>query len=295
MEGLFKTLVVGVAASAALLAGLADAAQAKYREVEVKNGGVIRGLATWKGKIPMLPPIAVFKHMDKCGQTVTNPALIVDKVSKGVKFVFVHLKDEIPEGKPLPPKKINRNHPQVLHAGKDVEQRPDSALCNFEEHVFPFIRTRAIGMYNMEDVLHNPHGFGKNGQTLFNVALPDRNRITKKTFRRVKGLNRFQCDTHVHMNAWMFGMDHPYFAVTDNKGRYEIADIPPGRYTVEAWHEGYNITEFASDNRPTYDEPHVITESVEVKGGETIKLNFEYPVRDVTVEHRMAERKVAGH
>jgi polysaccharide lyase family 4-like protein len=272
-------------------------AKEKYKEVEVSNGGTIKGKAKWKGDIPKLPPISVFKHMDKCGQTVVNPALVVDPENKGVKFVAVYLKGEITEGKPLPDKKekIKRNSSRVLHAGMDKEQRSDSALCNFEEHVFAFARTRKIGFYNMEDLLHNPHAFGSNGATLFNIPLPDPNRMTKKKLKRVKGVNRMQCDTHVHMNGWILGFSHPYFAVTNSKGQFEIAQIPPGKYTLVAWHEGYNIKEFAADSRPVYDEPHIFEKEIEVKAGETIELNFEFPERDVKVEYKVMGRTVEGH
>ena len=97
------------------------------------------------------------------------------------------------------------------------------------------------------------------------------------------------------MNGWMIGLGHPYFSVTDANGKFEITDIPPGKYTVVAWHEGYNIKEFASDNRPIYDDPHIITKEIEVKTGETAEFNLEYPVRDVKVEWKVAERKVEGH
>ena len=272
-------------------------AKEKYNEVEVSNGGTIKGMAKWKGDIPKLPPIAVFKHMDKCGQTVVNPALVVNPENKGVKFVLVYLKGEIKEGKPLPgiKEKFKRDSPRVLHTGRDKEQRPESALCNFEEHVFAFARTRKIGFYNMEDLLHNPHAFGSNGATLFNIPLPDPNRMTVKKFKRVKGVNRMQCDTHVHMNGWMVGFSNPYFAVTNSKGQFEIPQIPPGKYTLVVWHEGYNIKEFAADNRPVYDEPHILEKEIEIKGGETIELNFEFPVRDVKVEYKIMERTVEGH
>jgi len=39
------------------------------------------------------------------------------------------------------------------------------------------------------------------------------------------------------MAAWVFALDHPFFAVTDERGRFEIKGLPPGEYTLEAWHE----------------------------------------------------------
>ena len=274
----------------------AIAKKVKYKEIEVSNGATIKGNAKWKGDIPTLPPVTVFKHMDKCGQEVFNPALIVNPGNKGVKFTAVYL-ETVLEGKSLPDKKekIKINTPRVLHAGLGEEQRPDSQLCNFEEHVFAFVNTRKIGMYNLEDLLHNPHAFGSNGATIVNIPLPDRNRMTTKKIKRLKGINRYQCDTHVHMNGWMLGLKHPYFAVTDKDGAYEISDIPPGKYKLIAWHEGYNIKEFASDKRPVYDEPHIIEKEIELSAGQVLDLNFDYPVRNVVVSQGKMAREVAGH
>jgi hypothetical protein len=39
------------------------------------------------------------------------------------------------------------------------------------------------------------------------------------------------------MAAWVGVFDHPFFAVTDEKGRFEIQGLPPGKYTVAVWHE----------------------------------------------------------
>lgn len=276
--------------------GVAVAGKIRYKEIDVKNGATIRGIAKWKGDIPKLPKITVFKHMDKCGQEVVNPALVVNPANKGVKYTAVYL-EKVAEGKPLPGKKerIKINSPRVLHAGLDKDQRAESSLCNFEEHVFGFVNTRKIGMYNMEDLLHNPHAFGSNGATIFNVPLPDRNRMTSKSVRRLKGINRIQCDTHVHMNGYMLGLNHPYFSVTDKNGKYEISDIPPGKYKLIAWHEGYNIEEFAADSRPVYDDPHMIVKEIELRAGQVLDLGFEFPVRDVKVMYKKAERIVAGH
>lgn len=302
------TVVVAAAMVGLAMTGSADAAKKpKYKEGEVANGGTIKGVAKWKGDIPKLPPIRAFKHMDVCGQEVMNPALMVEPNNKGVKHVAVYLK-EVAEGKALPIKKpkIKRDttYPDgssmTLHAGLDASQRPESLLCNFEEHVWATIRTRPVGMYNLENLLHNPHAFKSQGYedgaaTLFNFPLPDRNRMVKKKVKRVKGLNRYQCDTHVHMNGWIFGFDHPYFNVTDKNGGYSITDIPPGKYTLVAWHEGYNITGFAADNRPIYDAHHVIEQEVEIKGGDTLELNFEFPTREVKINFIKAERTVEGH
>jgi Carboxypeptidase regulatory-like domain len=47
----------------------------------------------------------------------------------------------------------------------------------------------------------------------------------------------FKCDVHSWMNAYLGILDHPYFAVSGTDGKFEITNLPPGTYTIEAWHE----------------------------------------------------------
>ncbi|HHZ98873.1 MAG TPA: carboxypeptidase regulatory-like domain-containing protein [Candidatus Marinimicrobia bacterium] len=48
---------------------------------------------------------------------------------------------------------------------------------------------------------------------------------------------RVKCDVHPWMGAFIGVLDHPFYSVTDEKGNFEIENLPPGTYTVEAWHE----------------------------------------------------------
>lgn len=54
------------------------------------------------------------------------------------------------------------------------------------------------------------------------------------------GIVRVFCDIHSHMSAFIIVFNHRYFATTDGEGRYRIDAIPPGTYTVVAWHDGSN-------------------------------------------------------
>jgi hypothetical protein len=254
----------------AFTVGLNGAAWAEYQTIDVKNGGTIKGTATWKGEVPNLDPIKVNADTNVCGKTTSSPALQIDSASKGVKFVLVYL-ENVTQGK-TPEKKY------WLHMGKDAS-RPDSAPCKFEEHVWPFVRTSTIALENYDKILHNPHGFAADHATLFNIALPVPKMETDEHFKRVEGVGlRYQCEIHVSMNGWMAGFDHPYFAVTDAKGQYEIGNIPPGKYKLVAWHEGYNIAKTES-GRPIYDDPHTVSKDVEVKPDGTVQMDFVFPTK----------------
>ena len=51
------------------------------------------------------------------------------------------------------------------------------------------------------------------------------------------GIVRVFCDIHSHMSAWVLVFNHPFFAVTDDDGRYAIPRVPAGKYSVAVWHE----------------------------------------------------------
>ena len=260
--------VCAVLLHVSFVVGLTGVAFAKYEVTEVNNGGTIKGVATWNGDIPEFEPLKVNADQRFCGKTAPQRALQVNAGSKGLRYVLVYL-EEVPKGK-APKKKY------WLHVGK-ADDRPDSERCKFEEHVFPFVRTEKIALENFDKVLHNPHGFSESRATLFKIALPVPKMETDEHFKRVHGVGlKYQCEIHVTMNGWMAGFEHPYFSVSDAKGSYEVSDIPPGQYNLVAWHEGYRIIKFKS-GRPVYDDPQVLHKVVEIKAGDSIEVNFEFP------------------
>ena len=262
-----------------VLGPMGTALAGEYQVIDVSDGGTLKGVALWKGEIPKVPPLKVFADMDTCGEKVDSPVLLIDPKTKGLRNVLVYL-ENIEKGKPAEQK-------YWLHMGRS-ENEPRSRVCLFEEHVFPFVRTSDVALINFDPILHNPHFFTEKHASIFNIAMPTPNREIDKKILRARGVGiRFQCDVHVQMNAWMAAFDHPYFALTDEQGNFEITGIPPGKYALVAWHEGFNIEKFVS-SRPTYDEPHVIKKQIEVTPKGTVVERFEFPVREVDVEWKIA-------
>ncbi len=78
-------------------------------------------------------------------------------------------------------------------------------------------------------------------------------------------------------------VSHPYYAVTDESGRFELTDVPPDQYQIVAWHEGWKVEreEAAFDvlterriRRPVFSDPKTWQEQVTVNPHETAVINF---------------------
>ena len=76
---------------------------------------------------------------------------------------------------------------------------------------------------------------------------------------------------------------HPYYAVTDESGRFELTDVPPGEYELVAWHEGWKVArqEAAFDvlterriQRPVFSEPKTWKKKVSVRENKTSVVTF---------------------
>jgi hypothetical protein len=250
--------------------GAASVSAEPYQVIDVTAGGTITGVATWTGDVPYLPLIELGVDSTVCGEEGESQALRVNSKNNGVQFVLVYL-EHVEKGK----------------APAD-KYRLQMTACQFKEHVFPFVRSQTMTMINLDPVLHNPHFFDVKKVSLLNIPMPVSGQEINHKFLEIpgkneKGVMRLQCDVHINMNAYWAGFVHPYFAVTDADGKFEIAGVPAGTYTLVAWHEGYKILR-EENGRPIYDRPHIRHQEIEVKPKETVKANFEFPVRKVYMD-----------
>jgi hypothetical protein len=252
--------------SALLLTVLLGTA-ASYEEIKVVNGGTVSGRVIFKGKIPAGTNIPVVKNREFCGKSVWDPVLVVNPSNGGLKNTVVYLKS-VKRGKPLP-----------------KNQFIDAFKCLFVPHTAVLMRNQPVMFHNNDTVFHNVHVFDDHGRTLLNLALPSFDAVATARVKTT-GVVRIQCDSHVHMNGWALSLEHPYFSVTDDSGRYKITGVPPGEYTLVAWHEGYHMAnrpdfEASLKNfndgslvRPLYDRPFEISRPVEVKTNGVNKEDF---------------------
>lgn len=135
--------------------------------------------------------------------------------------------------------------------------------CLFEPRVSAVMAGRPVHIKNGDMTLHNVHTyFGK--ETVFNRAMPN-NRVPpikwdSKDERALNAVMKLKCDVHPWMLGWLSVSKHPFFQVTGEGGAFELKNVPPGKYTLEAWHESLGTK----------------TQEITVEDGKPVTVNFAF-------------------
>jgi len=194
------------------------------QKVDTANAGSIKGVVNFEGTAPKNEPIKM--NADPvCVKANKDPQFQetyeVGSDGKSLANVFVYVKDGLGNyvyDTPTEPVKI------------------DQQACRYHPHVFGIRVNQPLQIVNSDDTLHNIHALPK-GNAEFNTGQPIQGMTTTHTFSKQEIMVPFKCDVHGWMNAYVGVVDHPYFAVTDKDGKFELKTLPPGTYTIVAWHE----------------------------------------------------------
>jgi plastocyanin len=112
----------------------------------------------------------------------------------------------------------------------------DQQGCQYVPHVMGIMVGQPFKVLNNDGVLHNVHALPNVNQQ-FNMAMPPTRKEATATFGKEEGMFVIKCDVHPWMRSYIGVMSSPFFAVTKADGKFEIANLPPGTYQIEAWHE----------------------------------------------------------
>ena len=187
-----------------------------YEEGPVTGGGSITGKVVFNGT-PGTRKIIPTKDLDVCGGPYEETLIQVGP-DKSVHNAVVYLVD-IAKGKAWP---AQAKPPEI-----------DNVKCKFEPHI-QVIRAGKLDVVNSDPMLHNTHGYyGR--RTAFNLALPNKGQRIPVELTRA-GQVRIDCDAHGWMEAWIYVVDNPYYAVTSADGKFTVVDIPAGTYKLVAAH-----------------------------------------------------------
>lgn len=198
-----------------------------YKETSVSNGGTISGTINFKGKD--LPPktYTISKDNDVCGTGERKIDFV--RVKDGHLLDTIVYLEKVKEGKPFP-----------ADVGDAII---DQKGCEFKPFLQAMKNKDVLDAVNDDPILHNIHtyelirGDAKGPKkTVMNISQPKPGSV-KTTIKLKKGpAMKIECDAHDFMHGFVFVARNPYFAKVAEDGSYTIADIPPGKYTIKAWH-----------------------------------------------------------
>jgi len=186
-------------------------------------GGTISGTANFDGTPPQRKQIKMSAD-PKCEEA--NPDgrfgdVFVISDDKKVQNVFVYIKEGLGDQKfeaPSEPVEIDQHG------------------CMYTPHVIGAMVGQTVEIVNSDSTLHNVHALPEASKQ-FNSAMPMKGMTIKKKFTAPEIMVRMKCDVHPWMSAFVGVVSNPFFAVTGPDGKFTIANVPPGKYTIEAWHE----------------------------------------------------------
>lgn len=201
---------------------------AAYQIDQAVRGSALRGRVTFNGPMPRPEWLRVPRDSAFCGSSILKEALHVDPQSHGVADAIVSI-EGVEKGKPFP-----------MEQGVKIENR----RCRFVPRVQATTVGMAMVVTNEDPILHNTRLRKETAQgtTLLNVAMPKGVPPIHRTLNE-PGLLLVLCAAHPFMRATVHVFEHPYFAVTDATGSFEITAIPPGTYVVRGWHETLGFSE----------------------------------------------------
>jgi len=222
----------------------------------VRPGGTLTGTIVFEGaEVPAqtMVPIATDPEIcQKHGVDGQYPMedYVIDRQTRGIRYVIVNLKsDAIRKWAGTPRQNV------VI----------DNRNCRFEPHVALATVGSQVEVKNSDDVYHTTHLYGPGGFQ-YNPGLRAKGESEQTELTR-PGTYIVKCDRHGWMSAFLRVDDHPFHAVTDEKGRFEIKGIPPGKHHVEVFHEKFGERPIA---------PEVIEVNIEADKTSTLDLKLSH-------------------
>jgi plastocyanin len=208
-------------------------------------GGTIVGHVRLTAPAPPSPVIRMGGD-PRCGAAAGGKRVTQDFVVRsadgGLANTFVNLQGSFP-ATPVPADPVT------------LDQRG----CIFVPRMVGVRVGQAIQVMNSDDTAHNVHSLSTHGNA-FNVSQPRKGMTNRFPVKAEDVVMRIKCDIHSWMVAWVGVVPHPYYAVSGADGSFTIARVPPGRHTIQTWHEAYGR----------------LTRTVDIKAGQTATVNFVY-------------------
>jgi hypothetical protein len=235
---MMRALVRSGACLAALLA-LAAAVHAQ------QQWGSIKGQVVWSpAALPAKNPVAGAPAACLKNGPVVTEEYAVDPKSKGVRWVMVWLVD------PVNPKAALPVHPK-LAAIKEKDVVVDQPCCQFEPRVLFLREGQNLVAKNSATIAHNVKVDSPDPALCQNPLVQPGAQVVIAGWKALPTPTLLSCSIHPWMKGYVRVFDHPYFAVTDEQGNFEIKDAPAGNWNLVLWQEnkGWVVNQAGKNGR----------------------------------------------
>jgi plastocyanin len=213
--------------AAAETAAAGDTATPAATTAAVAGAATLGGVVKLEGAAPKMPPMQMSAD-PFCASQHPTPAPdeeVVAGPGGELANVIVYVKNA--------PAGAANTTPAVL----------DQRGCKYIPHVMAVQVGQPIQIKNSDNTLHNVHAMpAVNSQ--FNEGQPVQGMVSTKKFDKVEMTPfRIKCDVHGWMKSYTAVLPHSYHSVSQMNGSFSIANLPPGNYTLVAWHEKFGQQE----------------------------------------------------
>jgi plastocyanin len=216
----FATMLAGCSGSKP--APVAPAPQTWFK-ADPATAGAVTGRVLFAGRRPPPRPVSMDEE-PQCAKLHTTAVLdeaVASRRDGALANVFVHIKQGL-EGKAFEPPADSVT----------IDQKG----CWFGPRVLGLRAGQTLRVTNSDPLTHNIHPMPQLNRD-WNQSQPEGADPLIRKFTQPEVMIRVKCNIHSWMHAWVGVVAHPYFAVTGADGTFEFRDLPPGTYTIEAWHE----------------------------------------------------------
>jgi len=202
--------------------GTAARAGSQASNAPATSSAVVKGTVKFAGDAPK--PVHIDMSADpKCVQLRPGGGATEDIVtdrSGGLENAVVYVSDGLGNQTFQPPQEAA----EIVQKG-----------CMYQPHVVALQANQKLNVVNADTTTHNIHPVPNNNREL-NQTQPSGLPLSM-TFAREEVAIPVKCNIHPWMRSYIAVFKHPYFAVTDKNGNFELNNLPPGTYTIKAWHE----------------------------------------------------------
>jgi plastocyanin len=196
------------------------------KPVDLATAGSVSGKVRFDGPAPAMETVKVSTDkncVENAGPNPQSDAVLIAE-DGALRNSFVYVKDGLDPG-----------------YGFEMPTAPailDQKGCFYSPRVIGVRVGQPLEIVNSDDTMHNVHAMPVSNAE-FNRSQPTKGIKNTEVFNTPEVMVRFMCNVHNWMAAYVGVLPHPYFAVTDAAGNFEIKNLPPGTYTLEAWHEKF--------------------------------------------------------